>query len=822
MNSRPVLRPSLLAVAAALAALPALAQDAKPADDKAKSLELVTVTGSRASIRSVADSTSPVDVIDGATIAASGAVELGRLLQELAPSFNFPQSFVSDGTDLIWPASLRGMGPDQVLVLVNGKRRHQQALVNVQQSIGRGSAGTDINTIPVSAIERIEVLRDGASAQYGSDAIAGVINIVLKRTKEGGSASGEYSQTSKGDGDSWRIGANTGFRVGNGFLSLTAEYLDRGETNRAGPDSLRVSPAKVTQRIGDAATKSKLLWLNAEVPIDQLEFYVFGGLSSREGNSSGFYRSAGDGRTIPALYPNGFLPTLLTTTDDWSLAVGLRGQFAKEWSWDASLNQGHNQFEFASSNTANVSWYYEPKPGGGIYADTPTSAKDGTLRFRQTTANFDVKGQLDWGIGKEPLYVAAGAEWRTDGFQIVAGDPVSYAYGRTNNGNIFIANQTGSAAAAGIQGFPGFTPGTEVDKSRHSLGVYADAESSVTDSLVLGAAMRFEDYSDFGKNATGKLSMRLRANEAVAFRGSVNTGFRAPGIQQQYFSQVSTTLGAQGKLTDTVTARQGSPLAAAFGIQPLKDERSKSATLGMTVTPAPGVSLTADFYDIRVKDRIVFSSEIGPEANSDNCVDAKVCPVRVILRGLNLGAATLFTNAIDTKTTGADIVGQYTMKLSGGDTLQMDASYSYNKTKVTAIHSQSSVLASSVLFDQTQRTLIQEALPHHRAMLGGTWRTGAWRINLNNTYYGEVSGQGFTGVKQTWSGKWLTDLSVGYKFSKQFEVTAGGQNIFNVYPDKWSDAAGFPLNALGFTYGWETLPFGLNGARYFVRGKYSF
>ncbi|MFH7044319.1 TonB-dependent receptor plug domain-containing protein [Paucibacter sp. JuS9] len=815
-------KPQLLALAAALAAGSALAQDAKPAEDKAKSLELVTVTGSRASVRSVADSASPVDVIDAATIAASGAVELGRLLQELAPSFNFPQSFVSDGTDLIWPASLRGMGPDQVLVLVNGKRRHQQALVNVQQSIGRGSAGTDINTIPVSAIERIEVLRDGASAQYGSDAISGVINIILKRKASGGTLTGEYSQTSVGDGDTWKLGANAGMALGDGFLNLSAEYVDRGETNRAGLDSLRVSPPKVTQRIGDAATKSKLLWANGEVPLGEGELYFFGGYSGREGNSSGFFRPGGDGRTIPALYPNGFLPTLLTTSDDWSMAMGLRGPLGKTWSYDASINRGHNQFEFASANTANVSWYYEPKPGGGIYAETPTSAKDGTLKFKQTTANFDLKGQLDWGIGKEPLYVATGAEWRSDGFEIQAGDPVSYAYGRTNNGAIFIANQTGGAAAAGIQGFPGFTPGTAVDKSRRSLGAYLDAESSVTDSLLLSGALRVEDYSDFGKNTTGKLSMRFKASDALSLRGSVNTGFRAPGIQQQYFSQVSTTLGASGQLTDTVTARQGSPLAAAFGIQPLREERSKSATLGLTLQPAPGVSLTADFYSIRVKDRIVFSSEIGPEANSGSCTDAKVCPVRVILRNLNLGAATLFTNAIDTKTTGADLVGQYTMKLSGGDTLTLDASYSYNKTTITAIHSQSTVLSSEVLFDQTQRTLLQEALPRHRGAFGGSWKSGDWRVNLNNSYYGEVSGQGFTGVKQTWGAKWLTDLSVNWKLNKQLDLSFGGQNIFNVHPDKWSDAAGFPLNALGFTYGWETVPFGINGARYFVRGKYSF
>ena len=811
-----------LAVFSTLSTTTALAQDSNAPTNKVEKIDTVTVTGSRASNRSAADTAVPVDVISREMIEATGAVETGRLLQKLAPSFNFPQSFVSDGTDLIWPASLRGMGPDQVLVLVNGKRRHQQSLVNVQQSIGRGSAGTDINTIPVTAIERIEVLRDGASAIYGSDAIAGVINIILKRQSDGGSITTEYGATSEGDGKTYKIGANGGFKVGNGFINLTAEYVDRGETNRAGLDSLRANPPRVTQRIGDAASKSKLLWLNSEFPLGGgTDIYVFGGVSSREGNSSGFYRTPGDGRTIPALYPKGFLPTLLTTTDDWSLALGLRGALGSSWTYDASVNRGYNQFEFATTNSANVSWYYEPKPSGGIFAETPTSTKDGTLRFKQITANFDLKGPINWGIGKEPLAVAGGVEWRQDAFQIVAGDPASYAYGRTNNGSIFIANQNGTASAAGIQGFPGFTPGTEVDNKRRSVGLYGDAEATLTDNLLLGSAVRYENYSDAGSNTTGKVTARLKITDAFAFRGSASTGFRAPGIQQQFFSQVSTTLGASGVLTDTVTARQGSALANAFGIQPLKNEKSRSATIGFTFQPASGFSVTADVYTIKVADRIVFSSELGPEANSAGCTNRALCPVRVILASLNLGAATLFTNAVDTKTTGVDLVGQYTFKLDNNAKLQLDGTYSYNKTKITSVRSQSSVIPIDVLFDQTQKTLIEEGLPQHRGAIGGTYSQGDWRFGVNNTYFGEVSGQGFTGVKQTWSGKWLTDVTLNYKITKNLDVTVGGNNVFDIYPDKWG-TAGDPLNQLGFTYGWETLPFGLNGASYYVRGKFSF
>lgn len=809
-----------LAILSGLVAGPVLAQEAGAPERKdTKTLQTVTVTGSRATNRSATETAVPVDIITREMIDATGAVETGRLLQKLAPSFNFPQSFVSDGTDLIWPASLRGMGPDQVLVLVNGKRRHQQALVNVQQSIGRGSAGTDINAIPVSAIERIEVLRDGASAQYGSDAIAGVINIILKDDSEGGTVNAEVGQTSEGDGDTFRVGANAGFKLSDkGFLNLTAEYLDRGETNRAGPDSLRVSPPRVTQRIGDADMTSKALWFNSEIPVGAAEFYAFGGVSKREANSSGFFRSTGDGRTIPQLYPAGFLPTLLTTADDWSLALGFRGELNDAWDYDVSINRGFSQFNFATANSANVSWYYEPKPGGGIYADTPTASDDGTLRFDQLTFNADLKGQIDWGMGNEPLYLATGLEWRKDGYEIVAGDPVSYTYGRSNNGSIFIPNQNGTAAAPGIQGFPGFTPGTEVDSSRRSIAVYVDGESYVTKRLLLGAALRFEDYSDTGQNVTGKFTARFNVSDAFSLRGSLSTGVRAPGIQQELFSQVSTTLGSGGVLTDTVTVRQGSALASAFGIEPLKEETSRSATIGFAYRPDNGFSMTVDFYSIRIDDRIVLSGYITPDGPA-GCVNAAICPARVLLASLNVGAANFFTNAIDTKTTGVDVVAQYASQLDSGASLVWDLGWSHNQTSVEQIHSQSTLLAPSVLFDNTQVTLIEKGLPHDRGSIGATYSQNKWRVGVNNSYYGQVTGNGFGPVYHS-DGKWLTDLSVNYAVNDALNLTLGGNNVFDVHPDKWD--GGFPFPELGFIYGWETVPFSLNGAYYYARVGWKF
>src|SRR5690606_19026890 len=384
------------AILAAHAVAPAAyAQQSSPVDpagSSATNLDAVQVTGSRVRGRTAEDTAAPVDIIGREELNATGALEVGQLLQTLEPPFNFSRTFVSDGSDILRPATLRALGPDQVLVLVNGQRRHQQALVNVQQSIGRGSAGTDINAIPLSAIERIEVLRDGAAAQYGSDAIAGVINIILKRQTDHTDVSLMGGQAYAGDGEILHGSVNTGWALGDGFVNLSAEYRDRGETNRAGPDSLRVNPPRITQRLGDSDATDAYLWLNSAVPLGAGELYAFGGLSQREGNSSGFFRGPDDNRTVPELYPDGFLPTILTTVDDASLAVGYKAPLGNSnWDVDVSLNHGRSEFGFSEGNSANVSWWYEPidpaNPAAGIHGESPTSADTGTLRFDQTTFN---------------------------------------------------------------------------------------------------------------------------------------------------------------------------------------------------------------------------------------------------------------------------------------------------------------------------------------------------------------------------------------------------------------------------------------------------
>jgi len=803
----------------------AAAQD--PSQDEARSaqqLGTITVTGSRAKGHTVQDSPTPIDQIGREALRSSGSLEVGKLLQTLEPSVNFSTTFISDGTDIIRPVTLRGLGPDQVLVLINGKRRHQQALVNVQQTVGRGSAGTDINAIPESMIDHIEVLRDGAAAQYGSDAIGGVVNIILKKQTDETQTSWQWGQTYEGDGETYSGSVNTGFKFGDGgYNNMSLEYRHRDETNRAGKDELRVDPPRVTQRIGDPIAKDLYFWLNGGLPLGPGELYWFGGASRRKGDSSGFFRTAGDGRTVPDLYPNGFLPNLLTKTTDGSLAAGFRGPVNDAWTYDVSLNWGRNTFDFHEGNSVNVSWWYEPNPAGGIYAQSPTTMFTGGLAYDQTTFDVDFKGSADWGIGTGPVYIGTGFEYRDENYEITPGEPASWAYGRTNNRAIQILDQTGGIAAPGAQGFPGFTPETAVDDGRDNVALYIDAENQLTDRFLASAAARWEHYSDFGSTLTGKLTGRFDFTPQFAVRGTIANGFRAPGVQQALYSQVSTNLNAAGVLTDTLTARQDSAVTHAFGIQPLREETSVNGSLGIVAQPADHTRFTADVYRINIDNRIIFSSNIAPEDAATCNADLSNCPIRRILDPLHVGQVLFFTNAIDTRTTGLDLVVEHDIPFDNGDELTLSADANFSHTKVTRRKSQSSILPPNVLFDDTQVTLVEKGQPREHYVLSADYKRGAWDVTGRANYFGSVEGQGFTpGIIQEWGGKWLFDLNVAYNFNQNARLSVGGSNIFDTYPDKWDRTNGFPFPQLGFTYCWETCPFGINGGSYYVRLDYDF
>ena len=804
------LQRALLASAILAAFAPAQAQETEP-------LQQVIVLGSRTQAKTALDTSVPVGLVNLKDMQSTGMQELGKVLQDLDPSFNFTTTFISDGTDIIRPATLRGLGPDQLLVLVNGKRRHQQALVNVQQTVGRGSAGTDINAIPMSAIHHIEVLRDGAAAQYGSDAIAGVINIVLKEGVGKGLVSASAGTTSEGDGDTYGASAYHGFALGSdgGYLSLAAEARKRGETNRAGLDTLRVTPARVTQRIGDSRAKDAYLWTNAALPWGGGELYMFGGASKRTGEAAGFFRPREDARNVPTVYPNGFLPEILTVVRDGSLAVGYRGDLGGDWKIDASFNHGRSELVFNERNSINVSYWYE----NPCKCESPREAYTGTLGFHQSTFNLDFKGSVRF--AGQPIFIGAGFEYRRDSYRIEAGEPVSYQYGRTNNTALRIRDQHGGIAQAGIQGFPGYTPATQVYDGRHNTAFYIDAEHKWSDQLTLGSALRREHYSDFGSTTTGKLIARYDPSRAMAFRASASTGFRAPSVQQKFYSSVSTNLNSAGVLTETLTAREGSAVTQAFGIAPLKEESSRSASAGIVLRPAANFSVTADVYRTDIDDRIVFSSTISPESGA--CATPAACPIRAILAPLRVGQAQFFTNAIDTKTLGLDVVAEHTTRGVAGGTLVLSGQLGFNRTKVKARHSQSSVLSGEQLFDDAQVTLIERGQPRQHHVVAADYTNGAWNANLRANYYGEVQGQGFTApYVQTWEAKWLVDLSARYSLSKALSFSAGVNNVFDTYPTRWDPQRAAPFPQMGFTHCWETCPFGINGRTMYARAEYAF
>ncbi|WKE66343.1 TonB-dependent receptor [Gallaecimonas kandeliae] len=803
----------------------ALAEGNKDKKNADQDVEHIVTVGSRFSTRTATETPAPVDLLSADDLKKTGATELGKALQALAPSFNFSSTTVSDGSDIIRPATLRGLGPDQVLVLVNGKRRHQQALVNVQETIGKGSAGYDINAIPMSAVSRIEILRDGAAAQYGSDAIAGVINIVLKDGVDRTEVGLETGQTYKGDGETQVASVNHGIDIGGkGFINLTAEYRHRGDTNRASPATLESTGGEligkwwdennqpVTRlRIGDADSKNKYLWANAGYNLGQdLDFYAFGGWSKREGQSYGFYRGVGHPRVIPELYPQGFLPQLNTEVTDASLAVGIKGGIGTEWTWDTSLVRGQSQFRFNSANSANVSWYYEPKQGGGIYGETPTSAFDGELKFTQTTFNLDLAGPVDIGA-TNPLMLAMGLEARRDNYQIKKGDLWSYAYGRTDDGSIDIVNtDVGGTADPGIQGFPGFKPSTEVDANRDSYGLYLDSQYDVNDDWLVAGALRFEHYDIAGDNLTYKLSSRYAINDKLSLRGTLSSGFRAPGVQQIYYSQVLTNL-VNGTLVETGTVANNSQLARDFGIDQLKEETSKDLSLGLVASPLDGLNITLDAYRIKINDRIVLSEAISGGSAAIN----------QLLADNRLGAAQFFTNAIDTTTKGVDLVTDYSKDLDGGDRWNLNLALSWVDTSVGAVHSTSSLIPADQLYSDTQKLRIEKGQPSKTATITNNYSHDDWDFNLAFHYYGPVSGSAFTGIKKTWGGKWLTDLYIRYHFTNDLSLTVGANNLFDQYPDKWGEEGGVFAEA-GFQYGWETLPFGINGGYYYGRLNWTF
>jgi iron complex outermembrane receptor protein len=756
-------------------------------------LDTVIVTGTRASDRTEGASTSPIDVITPDVLEATGTTELATALSRALPSLNFPRPAVSDGTDAVRPAQLRGLAPDQVLVLVNGKRRHTTALINLNDTQGRGSSPVDLNAIPISSIDRVEVLRDGASAQYGSDAIAGVINIVLKGGDSGGSVVANGGQYSAGDGAQAQLSGDGGFALGdNGFVHIAAQDGHSDQSDRARPfigTPTAITPplGKVVQRYGDPDIDEAGVSYNAEYrPSDRgITLYSFGSMSNRDVLSNGFFRPAGDPRNIPQIYPDGYLPNIHNVAKDRAVVVGLRADI-EDWKLDLSYDYGYNHLDFDVENSLNRSL-------------GPTSQTDfhaGALEVTQNVVNLDVSKPFDIAWLQSPLTFAFGTEWRADKFNQSPGELASYV-----DGDGPLIN-----TLPGAQVFPGFKPEDAGHHDRDSHSLYVDAEANVTDKLSAGAAVRYEDFSDFGSTTSGKLSARYAFTDAVALRGSVSSGFRAPSLQQQFFQSTATNF-IGGIPFDVRTFAVDNATAIALGAEALKPEKSTNYGLGLVLQPTEELNFTIDAYRIDIDDRIILSENLlGPAVTS-------------FLQGRGIFGVTggrYFTNAVDTSTRGIDLVGTYRLKFDNSS-LRLTFGYNYNKTDIERIAPNPPELTAGNLDLQRIARLEQGRItvgaPRDKFLLGGVWSTGNWNFSSSATRYGRFSILNTEpALDQTFGAKWTLDLSATYTHDR-WDFTIGGDNVLDAYPDEFNFATSnggqlpYPRNS----------PFGFNGS--FVYGR---
>ena len=780
--------PLTAAILLALVASPALAQEAT---ESAQTLDTVIVTGTRVADRTVAESTAPIDILTPEILQSTGTVELATALSRALPSLNFPRAAINDGTDTVRPAQIRGLSPDHVLVLVNGKRYHSGSLVNVNGSQGRSSSPVDLNTIPIAAIERVEVLRDGASAQYGSDAIAGVINIVLKGSSEGGSIAARYGQYSAGDGKQYQVSGDAGFKLGDGFIHLAAQGGDQDNTDRARPFIGTPGPTtaplgQVVQRYGDPEVQNGSVAYNAELPVEEyLSFYSTGIYTKRDALSNGFFRPAGDARNIPAIYPNGFLPQINNVSTDHHFVLGLKAFTAGGTNIDISYTYGDNELTFDILNTLNRS--LGPTSQTEFYA--------GALKVKQSVLNLDFNKPLELGLAY-PITLSYGAEWRGDEFIQSPGEPNSYALGT-------FANIPGS------QVFPGFKPSDGGSFDRHNFSYYAGLEGDLSDKLSLGLAARYEDYSDFGSTTTWKVTSRYAFTDKVALRGTVSTGFRAPSLQQQYFQSTSTNF-IGGVPYDIVTFRVNNPAALALGSEPLKAEESTNYSLGLVLQPIDSLYITIDGYQIGVDDRITLSENLTSTAVRDY-LNANGFP--------GVGGGRYFTNAIDTTTTGVDIIGTYTWALEAS-TLDLTFGYNYNKTEIDSVTPNPAALTAidptAVRFGRVELGRFEVGAPRDKYLLGGKWSVGDFELATTASRYGEISVLNADPTRdQTFGAEWTLDLSFAYSY-QNWKFTLGGDNVLNEYPDEvlYANSTFGQLPYSG------SAPFGFNGAFMYANVNY--
>lgn len=932
MNLRAVLRrgSTLSAIAITLVAAPALAQALDGAeqaaqadaieDGEASPESAIIVTGSRAQGRTVANSPVPVDVIAAEAVTETGQTEVNGILNKLVPSFNFPRPAISDGSDALRPATLRGLAPDQTLVLVNGKRRHTAALLNINGTVGRGSAAVDLNSIPALAIQTIEVLRDGASSQYGSDAIAGVINIRLKTASEGGRATATYGKyvttlddvnrvtglqtdaagqpilnpadtryflANEGgelkirDGETYAVAANVGlpfFGEIGGYLNLTAEFRHRSRTNRTGfdlrpnyvrPSSTTFDPRELTFdrrefRFGDPVADDYTLFLNAGVPIGDFELYTYASFNQRDSISAANYRGQNNANNrdysvlapnqvpnfanLVTLTPDGFLPLIKSDLTDLAYTVGLRGDVAG-FAADLSVGFGDNNFDYAVLNTVNSSF--------GPASQRKFNA--GGLEYSQGIVNLDLSREYEVGFTK-PLTVSFGAEYRNERYQIRPGDFQSYALGplfRAAIPNTTLANCTalggrfgslaattcdfpGRAGSAGAQGFAGLPASAATDAGRNNIAGYVELDTDPLPGLTTTLAGRFEHYSDFGDTVSGKLAVRYEFVPGFAVRGAISNGFRAPSLHQQVFTTTSTNF-ISGIPVDILTAPVASPVARALGAKDLKAEKSTNFSGGVTANPFTGLTLTVDYYNIKIKDRIVLTENLGSGTTASDVAIRNL----LVAQGLPATAARFFINGLDSRTQGVDAVANWRVPVDFGK-FDFTAAYNYNKNTILSRNNTLGPLAAIpgvILFGRQESIRFTKGQPKDKIVLSLDGDLGTFGFTARTTRYGKVTSPGavaplapnqlsFTAPGPddvTLGAKWITDLELRLDVAERFHFALGADNVFDIYPDRLPfgirpaalGGGAFPQNNQYNAYSIFS-PFGFNGRYLYGRVSVDF
>jgi iron complex outermembrane recepter protein len=795
----------------------------------------VVVVGSRLNIkRTKVETPLPVDVLSANDLQNTGQIEVGQMLQFVSPSFNSAKTGINGAANYADPATLRGLSPDQMLVLVNGKRRHQFSALNLNVTIGKGTVVTDMNTIPSLALERVEVLRDGAAAQYGSDAIAGIANLVLKKSTGQGMAKLQYGRTGEGDGGTFLAAVNYGFKLGKpkSYLNFTLHYQDVKFTDRSDPfsgniyiansttnpalsnqreDSARNArgiyptktsntPFKVT-KYGSNGSQAYQGFVNFGYPLnDRWSVYLFGGASKKDIKAFGFFRNAipTDQNSNPAVAPDGYSPELPGTTIDYSVSGGFKREVKDGWNIDISSTYGYNSLDQNANNTTNPS----------MGSSSPRNFYVGQSAFGQSTNEVLLSKNFGKRMNLKSFNLAMGAQVRIDNYKLKAGDPNSYFAGP-------LAFTATNKKAPGSSGRPGISPADAIDTSRINIGVFADVETDLTKNFLVAFALRYENYSDFGGNLSGKLALRYKLKEWLSARVSVNRGFRAPSLQQIYNSVTTSTVQA-GAISQTKQLRSSDPRLSSIGVEKPTAETSWSYSAGLTASAASSRFLfTADVYRIDISNRIIIT---------ENLVVNNIAALQTIFSDLQ--EISFFTNNINTKTQGLELVTSY-RQTSTGHGFNASAALSLNKTIITSSDPAPSQLQAGTtttvkLIDTISVALIETSQPREKLVLSAGYKWKWVDITVRSTYFGEVTAweKPTTGSfrnhrSQTFAGKNLFDVIVGVDISKHFNISIGANNITNVYPDKnRSDYAAYSSGQV--TYTRNANQFGFNGSFYYA------